>query len=88
MTAPANWVVRRTRLDVPGLYRSDGPYWYAAGWNWRAVTAFAAGGLLAVGGSYSAPARSPPTASSPSSNRSPTTAGPSASPPRCSSTPC
>ncbi|MEU6171488.1 NCS1 family nucleobase:cation symporter-1 [Streptantibioticus parmotrematis] len=53
------WIVRRTRLDLAGLYRPDGPYWYRAGWNWRAVTAFAVGGLLAVGGSYSAPGTGP-----------------------------
>jgi NCS1 family nucleobase:cation symporter-1 len=47
------WIVRRTRLTADDLYRREGRYWYAAGWNWRAVTAFAAGGLLAVGGSYS-----------------------------------
>jgi NCS1 family nucleobase:cation symporter-1 len=32
-----------------------GRYWYADGWNWRAVTAFAVGSLLAVGGSYGGP---------------------------------
>ncbi|GHA13626.1 hypothetical protein GCM10010389_60580 [Streptomyces echinoruber] len=44
------WIVRRTRLDLAGLYRTGGRYWYAAGWNWRAVVAFAAGGVLAIGG--------------------------------------
>ncbi|GGU79864.1 nitrate reductase [Streptomyces albospinus] len=53
------WLVRRTRLDLPGLYRPDGPYWYTAGWNWRAVLAFAVGGALAVGGSYSRPGKGP-----------------------------
>ncbi|MDT3399003.1 NCS1 family nucleobase:cation symporter-1 [Streptomyces sp. B1866] len=53
------WLVRRTVLDLPGLYRADGPYWYRAGWNWRAVAAFAVGGVLAVGGSYSAPGKGP-----------------------------
>ncbi|MFW6640078.1 NCS1 family nucleobase:cation symporter-1 [Nocardiopsis algeriensis] len=47
------WLVRRTRLDLPGLYRRGGAYWYAGGWNWRALTAFAVGSLLAVGGSHS-----------------------------------
>ncbi|MFE9369468.1 NCS1 family nucleobase:cation symporter-1 [Streptomyces sp. NPDC006711] len=47
------WVVRRTILDVADLYRPGGRYWYRAGWNWRAVAAFAVGGVLAVGGSYS-----------------------------------
>ncbi|MGW6535722.1 cytosine permease [Streptomyces sp. NPDC055051] len=45
------WVVRRTRLRPAELYRAGGPYWYAGGWNWRAVVAFVVGGLLAVGGS-------------------------------------
>ena len=47
------WVVRRTVLDVADLYRVGGRYWYRGGWNWRAVAAFAVGGVLAVGGSYS-----------------------------------
>jgi NCS1 family nucleobase:cation symporter-1 len=47
------WVLRRTRLELADLYRTEGRYWYSAGWNWRALAAFAAGGLLAVGGSYS-----------------------------------
>jgi nucleobase:cation symporter-1, NCS1 family len=47
------WVLRRTRLEVDELYRSHSRYWYTGGWNWRAVTAFAVGGVLAVGGSYS-----------------------------------
>lgn len=37
------FVIRRTRLDVPGLYRRGGPYWYAAGFNPRALAALAAG---------------------------------------------
>jgi NCS1 family nucleobase:cation symporter-1 len=49
------WLLRRTRLEVRELYRADGRYWYAGGWNWRAVAAFAVGGVLAVGGSYSGP---------------------------------
>lgn len=53
------WVLRRTRLDVAALYRSNGTYWYAGGWNPAALTAFAVGGLLAVGGSYSAPGEGP-----------------------------
>ncbi|MFJ1704896.1 NCS1 family nucleobase:cation symporter-1 [Kitasatospora sp. NPDC088346] len=49
------WLLRRTRLDLADLYRPGGRYWYAAGWNWRAVTALVVGGLLAVGGSYGGP---------------------------------
>jgi NCS1 family nucleobase:cation symporter-1 len=37
------FVVRRTRLDLAGLYRKSGPYWYAAGFNPRALIALAAG---------------------------------------------
>lgn len=43
-------VVRRTRLRPAEPYRRRGAYWYAGGWNWRAVVAFLAGGVLAVGG--------------------------------------
>nr|WP_263102067.1 NCS1 family nucleobase:cation symporter-1 [Kitasatospora sp. DSM 101779] len=49
------WIVRRTALELADLYRPHGVYWYAHGWNWRAVTALAVGGLLAVGGSYGGP---------------------------------
>ncbi|MFD4498728.1 cytosine permease [Streptomyces sp. NPDC059202] len=45
------WIVRGTRLRPDDLYRAGGPYWYAGGWNWRAVVAFLVGGVLAVGGS-------------------------------------
>lgn len=37
------FLVRRTRLDLPGLYRKGGPYWYAGGFNPRALIALAAG---------------------------------------------
>jgi NCS1 family nucleobase:cation symporter-1 len=47
------WVVRRTRLNLPGLYRRGSEYWYGGGWNWRALVAFGTGTLLAVGGSHS-----------------------------------
>lgn len=46
------WLVRRTALALPDLYRRDGAYWYTGGWNWRGVLAFAVGALLAVGGSH------------------------------------
>jgi NCS1 family nucleobase:cation symporter-1 len=49
------WLLRRTRLAVDDLYRAGGRYWYDRGWNWRALAAFGAGGLLAVGGSHSGP---------------------------------
>ncbi|MER7917108.1 MULTISPECIES: NCS1 family nucleobase:cation symporter-1 [unclassified Streptomyces] len=44
------WIVRRTRLDLADLYCTGGRYWYAGGWNWRAVLAFLVGGVLAIGG--------------------------------------
>ncbi|MFE0463894.1 NCS1 family nucleobase:cation symporter-1 [Kitasatospora sp. NPDC058965] len=49
------WLLRRTDLDLAGLYRQDGRYWFGSGWNWRAVTALVVGGVLAVGGSYGGP---------------------------------
>ena len=36
-------VLRRTRLDLAGLYRRAGPYWYAAGFNPVALAAVVAG---------------------------------------------
>jgi NCS1 family nucleobase:cation symporter-1 len=48
------WINRRTRLQLDELYRRDGRYWYSGGWNWRALVSFVVGGLLAIGGSYSA----------------------------------
>jgi NCS1 family nucleobase:cation symporter-1 len=36
------WLVRRTLIDVPDLYRSDGRYRYRGGWNPAALVAFAA----------------------------------------------
>lgn len=37
------FLIRRTRLDVDDLYRRGGRYWYAAGFNPRALVALAAG---------------------------------------------
>src|SRR5206468_595982 len=37
------FLLRGTRLDLKGLYRKDGPYWYAAGFNPMALIALAAG---------------------------------------------
>ncbi|MCG0290934.1 NCS1 family nucleobase:cation symporter-1 [Streptomyces sp. PSAA01] len=53
------WIIRRTVLDLADLYRPKGRYWYASGWNWRAVVAFVVGGVLAVGGSASRPGKGP-----------------------------
>jgi len=53
------WVLDRTRLDLPGLYQPGGRYWFAAGWNWRAVVATVVGAVIAVGGAYSTPGNGP-----------------------------
>jgi NCS1 family nucleobase:cation symporter-1 len=37
------FVVRRAHLDLPGLYRREGPYWYNGGFNPRAIVALVAG---------------------------------------------
>lgn len=43
-------VVRRTKLDQAGLYEKVGPYWYSAGFNWRAIIALALGIVVCVPG--------------------------------------
>jgi NCS1 family nucleobase:cation symporter-1 len=53
------WLRDRTRLDLLDLYTTGGRYWFTAGWNWRAVLATVVGGVLAVGGAYSAPGQGP-----------------------------
>ena len=35
--------MRRTRLDLNGLYHSDGPYWYVRGFNPMAMVALVLG---------------------------------------------
>ncbi len=37
------FVIRRTQLDLPGLYRRSGPYWYANGFNPAALIALTLG---------------------------------------------
>lgn len=37
------WIVRREQLVLGDLYRTQGAYTYASGWNWRAVVATLAG---------------------------------------------
>lgn len=37
------FVIRRTRLDLPGLYKKDGPYWYTGGFNLAALIALVLG---------------------------------------------
>jgi NCS1 family nucleobase:cation symporter-1 len=33
------WIVRRRQLDLSELYKLDGRYSYAGGWNWKAIAA-------------------------------------------------
>jgi NCS1 family nucleobase:cation symporter-1 len=44
------FVLRRTRLDQAGLYRKDGPYWYAGGFNPLALVALTLGIIPCVPG--------------------------------------
>ncbi len=44
------WIVRRTDLDLEGLYLRDGAYEYRGGWNPAAVAATLTGCALAWGG--------------------------------------
>src|SRR5262249_19651799 len=37
------FLIRRTRLDLPGLYVKEGPYWYRSGFNPLALGALAGG---------------------------------------------
>jgi NCS1 family nucleobase:cation symporter-1 len=37
------FVIRKTRLDLAGLYRKDGPYWYGGGVNPVAIVALLSG---------------------------------------------
>lgn len=39
------FLLRRTELDLSGLYRKDGPYWYRGGFNPVALVAFVLGAL-------------------------------------------
>ncbi|HTQ47131.1 MAG TPA: NCS1 family nucleobase:cation symporter-1 [Polyangiaceae bacterium] len=41
------WLVRKRQLELGDLYRPEGAYAYAGGWNWRAVVATLAGCVLA-----------------------------------------
>lgn len=43
-------VIRRTRLDQPGLYVKSGPYWYSGGFNPRAIIALLCGITLCLPG--------------------------------------
>jgi NCS1 family nucleobase:cation symporter-1 len=47
------WWVRRKNLKLADLYRTNGVYQYAKGWNWIAVVALLVGIVIAIGGAYS-----------------------------------
>jgi len=53
------WWVRRRSYKLADLYRADGVYRYAKGWNWIAVVAMLVGAFIAMGGAYSAPGAGP-----------------------------
>ena len=53
------WVRSGTRLDLGSLYDRGGQYWFAGGWNWRAVFATVLGILFSVGGAFNAPGSGP-----------------------------
>jgi len=53
------WVMRNTLLKLGDLYKVDGDYRYAGGFNWRGVVSLIFGGVLAVGGAYSTPGNGP-----------------------------
>lgn len=42
--------LRKTRLDLVGLYRKEGPYWYSGGFNWLAIIAMVLGILPCIPG--------------------------------------
>src|SRR2546428_619140 len=52
--------MRHANLKLADLYRTNGIYRYAAGWNWRGLVSLAVGGVLAVGGAYTAPGTTGP----------------------------
>ncbi|MEV6603935.1 NCS1 family nucleobase:cation symporter-1 [Kutzneria sp. NPDC051319] len=53
------WLIDRTQLSLPDLYKENGKYWFTGGWNWRALVATVVGAVIAVGGAYSAPGTGP-----------------------------
>ncbi|HEY2206806.1 MAG TPA: NCS1 family nucleobase:cation symporter-1 [Pseudonocardia sp.] len=53
------WVIGRTRIELRDLYLPEGRYWFAGGWNWKAVVATVLGAVVAVGGAYSTPGSGP-----------------------------
>jgi nucleobase:cation symporter-1, NCS1 family len=55
------WLIDKTQIELGDLYREgSGRYWYAGGWNWKAVVATLVGAVVAVGGAYTTPGTSGP----------------------------
>jgi nucleobase:cation symporter-1, NCS1 family len=54
------WVMRSTNLKLGDLYRTEGQYRYSGGFNWRGLASLLVGGILAVGGAYTAPGTAGP----------------------------
>ena len=54
------WLIRRTSLPLADLYKPDGLFRYARGWNWRAEVALVIGAALALGGAYTASGQTGP----------------------------
>lgn len=48
------WLHRKTNIRVPELFKYRSDYHYQGGWHWQAIVATVLGGLVAVGGAYSA----------------------------------
>jgi NCS1 family nucleobase:cation symporter-1 len=44
------FIIRRMELDLPGLYRREGPYWYSGGVNFKAVIALIVGVVPCIPG--------------------------------------
>jgi NCS1 family nucleobase:cation symporter-1 len=46
------WLIRKRQLKLADLYKPDGIYRYAGGWNWRALVALVVGAIIGIGGAY------------------------------------
>jgi NCS1 family nucleobase:cation symporter-1 len=46
------WLIRKTELDLHGLYVPDGAYRYTNGWNLNAVYATVVGAVIALAGAF------------------------------------
>jgi NCS1 family nucleobase:cation symporter-1 len=51
------WLLRKTKLDLAGLYVTSGAYRYTGGYNVKAIGATAAGALVALAGMFWEPLR-------------------------------